>query len=122
MTIATTPVLNHATAGSASYTDKDIKHLRNAAHIRQRPGMYIGDTGPKGLHHLVYELVYNSVDEALAGFCKHIAVTIHVDGSLSVNDDGRGIPVDIHLDDGLPTLQVVLTTVAAGAKLDNEAY
>src|SRR5204862_6421835 len=95
---------------------------RDAAHIRQRPGMYIGDTGTKGLHHLVYELVYNSVDEALAGFCKHIAVTINVDGSCSVADDGRGIPVDVHPDVGRPTLEVVLTTVGAGAKFDNAAY
>ena len=70
--------------------------LRDAAHIRQRPGMYIGDTGTKGLHHLVYELVYNSVDEALAGYCQNIHVKINVDGSLSVSDDGRGIPVDEH--------------------------
>src|SRR5205085_5916720 len=107
---------------SGAYTVESVRVLKDAAHIRQRPGMYIGDTGPKGLHHLVYELVYNSVDEALAGFCTHIAVTIHVDGSLSVTDDGRGIPVDIHPDVGLPTLQVVLTTVGAGAKFDNKAY
>src|SRR5688572_22224883 len=109
-------------AGSAEYTDKDIKVLRDAAHIRQRPGMYIGDTGTKGLHHLVYELVYNSVDEALAGFCKHITVTVHVDGSCSVTDDGRGIPVDIHPEFGKSTLELVLTTVGAGAKFDNNAY
>src|SRR5947199_4059676 len=93
-------------AGNAEYTGEDVKVLRDAAHIRQRPGMYIGDTGTKGLHHLVYELVYNSVDEALAGFCKHIAVTINVDGSCSVADDGRGIPVDVHPDVGRPTLEV----------------
>src|ERR1700733_9764040 len=81
---------------SADYVPDSVDVLRDAEHIRQRPGMYIGDTGPKGLHHLVYELVYNSVDEALAGFCKHITVTVHVDGSCSVADDGRGIPVDIH--------------------------
>src|SRR4051812_41167283 len=104
------------------YAGGDVKILRDAAHIRQRPGMYIGDTGPKGLHHLVYELVYNSVDEALAGFCKHIAVVVNVDGSLSVTDDGRGIPVDIHPQSGRPTLEVVLTTVGAGAKFDNNVY
>jgi DNA gyrase subunit B len=107
---------------SAEYTGDSVKWLRDAAHIRQRPGMYIGDTGPKGLHHLVYELVYNAVDEALAGFCKHIFVTIHVDGSLGVTDDGRGIPVDIHAEEGVPTLEVVLTRVGAGAKFDNKAY
>src|SRR6266478_6234329 len=118
----TTAVLDNSTAGSAEYTDKDIKHLRNAAHIRQRPGNYIGDTGPKGLHHLVYELVYNSVDEALAGYCKNVHVTIHVDGSLSVADDGRGIPVEIHPQVGKSTLEVVLTTVGAGAKFDKRSY
>ncbi len=111
-----------STAGNAEYTDKDIKVLRDAAHIRQRPGMYIGDTGPKGLHHLVYELVYNSVDEALAGFCKHINVAVHVDGSCSVADDGRGIPVDIHADTGRSTLELVLTTVGAGGKFGGGAY
>src|SRR3954454_13544584 len=79
-----------------SYEGENVDVLRDAEHIRTRPGMYIGDTGPKGLHHLVYELVYNSVDEALAGFCKHIGVTINLDGSCSVADDGRGIPVDMH--------------------------
>ena len=96
--------------------------LRDAAHIRLRPGMYIGDTGSKGLHHLVYELIYNSVDEALAGFCKNIHVTIHVNNSLSVSDDGRGIPVDIHPEVQRPTLEVVLTTVGAGAKFDKRTY
>src|SRR6478672_8473804 len=76
------------------YEGGNVDVLRDAAHIRARPGMYIGDTGPKGLHHLVYELIYNSVDEALAGYCKIITVTIHLDGSVSIADDGRGIPVD----------------------------
>jgi DNA gyrase subunit B len=106
----------------ARYEGEDVKVLRDAEHIRTRPGMYIGDTGPKGLHHLVYELVYNSVDEALAGFCKHITVTVHVDGSCAVSDDGRGIPVDLHPKIGKPTLEVVLTTVGAGAKFDNQVY
>src|SRR5947207_12097541 len=111
MSSDTTAVLDaaSATAGSSSYTDKDIRHLTTAAHIRQRPSMYIGDTGPKGLHHLVYELIYNSVDEALAGFAKHIAVTVHVDGSIGVTDDGRGIPVTPYEDTGRSTLEVVLT-------------
>ena len=92
------------------------------AHIRARPGMYISDTGSKGLHHLVYELIYNSVDEALAGFCKTIHVKINVNGSISVIDDGRGIPVDIHPEKKISTLEVVLTTVGAGAKFDKRTY
>src|SRR5438094_5440328 len=99
-----------------SYEAENIDLLRDAAHIRHRPGMYIGDTGPKGLHHLVYELVYNSVDEALAGHCRNIHVKIDVDGSLSVGDDGRGIPVEIHPEAQKPTLEVVLTMTGAGAK------
>src|SRR5881398_2439371 len=109
--IAPAATIAEQDAASEAYGGENVKVLRDAAHIRQRPGMYIGDTGTKGLHHLVYELVYNSVDEALAGFCKHIAVTINVDGSCSVADDGRGIPVDVHPDVGRPTLEVVLTTV-----------
>src|SRR5262249_51625770 len=82
----------------------------------------IGDTSTKGLHHLVYELVYNSVDEALAGYCKHIHVKIDVDGSLSVADDGRGIPVEMHPEAQRPTLEVVMTTIGAGAKFDKRTY
>src|SRR5262245_50495574 len=92
------------------YSPDNVQILRDAAHIRQRPGMYIGDTSTSGLHHLVYELVYNSVDESLAGYCKNIHVKINVDGSLSVVDDGRGIPVEEHPDAKKPTLEVVLTT------------
>ena len=113
-----TPIAENDT----NYEGKNVNVLRDAEHIRERPGMYIGDTTSKGLHHLVYELVYNSVDEALAGFCKNIHVTIHVDGSLSVADDGRGIPVDIHPKEGIPTLEVVLTKVGAGAKFDKNTY
>jgi DNA gyrase subunit B len=124
MSTDTTAVLAtpSATAGAASYTDKDIRHLQNAAHIRQRPGMYIGDTGPKGLHHLVYELIYNSVDEALAGFAKHITVTVHVDGSIGVADDGRGIPVTPYENTGRSTLEMVLTEMGAGGKFGGGAY
>lgn len=107
---------------SERYNADDVRVLRDAAHIRKRPGNYIGDTGPKGLHHLVYELVYNSVDEALAGYCRNILVKIHPDGSLSVADDGRGIPVDLHAESGKSTLELVLTTVGAGAKFDKGAY
>src|SRR6266699_3512205 len=98
------------------YEADSVNVLKDAAHIRKRPGNYLGDTGSKGLHHLVYELVYNSVDEALAGHCKNIHVKIHPDGSLSVTDDGRGIPVDIHPETGKSTLELVLTTMGAGAK------
>ncbi len=111
-----------ALAPEAKYDSENVQVLRDAAHIRARPGMYIGDTGSKGLHHLVYELIYNSVDEALAGYCKHIRCEIDVGGSLSVADDGRGIPVDTHAKTGKSTLEVVLTTVGAGAKFDHGAY
>jgi DNA gyrase subunit B len=111
-----------ADAAASAYEGKNVDVLRDKDHIRARPGMYIGDTGPKGLHHLIYELIYNSVDEALAGYCKNIHVEIDVDGSLSVSDDGRGIPVDIHPKIGKPTLEVVLTTVGAGAKFDKRTY
>jgi DNA gyrase subunit B len=107
---------------SEAYTDKDFKVLRDEAHIRARPGMYIGDTGVQGLHHLVYELIYNSVDEVLAGFCKLIVVKIHVDESCSVSDDGRGIPVDMHESENRPVLEVVMTTVGAGGKFGKGAY
>jgi DNA gyrase subunit B len=108
--------------GGEKYTGESVRVLQNADHIRERPGMYIGDTSTKGLHHLVYELVHNSVDEALAGYCQHIHVTIHPDGSVSVGDDGRGIPVDLHPALQRPTLEVVLTTFGSGAKFDKGTY
>lgn len=104
------------------YGSANVQILRDADHIRRRPGVYIGDTGVNGLHHCVYEIVYNSVDEALAGFCKSIQVHIYVDGSISIKDDGRGIPVEIHPQAGKPTLEVVMTTVGAGAKFDKGSY
>jgi DNA gyrase subunit B len=108
--------------GGGKYTGESVRVLQNRDHIRERPGMYIGDTSAKGLHHLVYELVHNSVDEALAGFCKNIHVTIHLDGSVSVADDGRGIPVDLHPKLQRPTLEIVLTTFGSGAKFDKGIY
>ena len=111
-----------AQAAAEKYDASNVDVLRDFEHIRQRPGMYIGDTGTKGLHHLVYELVANSVDEALAGFCRHINVRIGVDGSLSVADDGRGIPVDEHPKEKRPTLEVVMTMVGAGAKFGKGTY
>src|SRR5437763_5946292 len=109
-------------AASEQYCSENVQIFRDTAHIRQRPSMYIGDTGAAGLHHLVYELVYNSVDEAVAGHAKHIHVKINVEGSLSVGDDGRGIPVEEHPEAKRPTLEVVMTTVGAGAKFDKNTY
>jgi len=112
----------HSAAGAEQYGQDNVQIFRDTAHIRQRPSMYIGNTAASGLHHLVYELVYNSVDEALAGFCHNIHVKINVDGSLSVMDDGRGIPVEEHHEAKRPTLEVVMTTVGAGAKFDKNTY
>jgi DNA gyrase subunit B len=112
-----------ATADAAKdYTPENVKYLKDADHIRSRPGMYIGDTGSRGLHHLAYELVYNSVDEALAGYCRNIQVTLHVDNSCSVSDDGRGIPVEIHPDIGKSTLEAIFTMVGVGGKFDHGVY
>jgi DNA gyrase subunit B len=119
MAIIDTPA---ASNGSEDYGSENVQIFRDTAHIRQRPGMYIGDTSTKGLHHLVYELVYNSVDEALAGYAHNLHVRIDVDGSLSVSDDGRGIPVEEHPEAKRPTLEVVMLTVGAGAKFDKRTY
>lgn len=116
---AVAAVLDNLPAG---YDEDSIQVLRDREHIRKRPGNYIPDTQSKGMHHLVYELVYNAVDEHLAGACSAIAVTMHVDGSVSVTDNGRGIPVEMHLKENKPTLDVVLTVVGAGGKFDNNAY
>jgi DNA gyrase subunit B len=105
-----------------SYSGKDIQVLEGLEAVRKRPSMYIGSTGPKGLHHLVYEVVDNSVDEALAGFCTKIEVTIHVDGSISVADNGRGIPVDNVPKYRKSGVEVVLTILHAGGKFGGEAY
>ncbi|GGW78194.1 DNA topoisomerase (ATP-hydrolyzing) subunit B [Salegentibacter mishustinae] len=105
-----------------NYSADSIQALEGMEHVRLRPSMYIGDTGVRGLHHLVYEVVDNSIDEAMAGHCDTIKVTINEDGSVTTEDNGRGIPIDLHKKEGVSALQVVMTKIGAGGKFDKDSY
>jgi DNA gyrase subunit B len=114
--------MSESNPNAANYTAANIQSLEGMEHVRMRPAMYIGDISTRGLHHLVYEVVDNSIDEALAGYCDTVFVTINENNSITVEDNGRGIPVDMHAKEGVSALQVVMTKIGAGGKFDKGSY